>query len=190
MFNLRSVLTTRYILPVLVLLFVSGCSSSDFADLENQVAEILASPGGRVEPLPEIEPYEAYTYVGGVLSKRDPFEPFFVKEPEVSEEGEQDTGLSEEMQREIENRNREELERFELDSLEMVGTVEYENAFWAIILDPDRSVHRVKVGNYIGKNIGRIISILGDRVELREIFRNSQGRWEERGAALSITETE
>ncbi len=84
----------------------------------------------------------------------------------------------------------EELEQFELDSLRMVGTIDNESNNWAIVLDPNGVVHRVKVGNYIGGNIGKIINIFEDRIDLREIMQDSGGRWEEREAALALLEEE
>ena len=167
---------------------LTGCVSRDISDLENQVSEIIARPGGRIEPLPEIKPYEAYAYQSGNLGARNPFKLFYVIEKPEIEEGTVDTGLTEEMEREIRNRNREELEQFELDSLRMVGTLDNENNHWGIVLDPDGIVHRVKIGNYIGLNIGKITNIYEDRIELREIVQDSSGKWEERPAALALVE--
>jgi len=96
--------------------------------------------------------------------------------------------LTREMEMEIKNRNREELEDFELDSLKMVGTMEDENENWGVVIDPDGIVHRVSVGNYMGRNIGKIVNVFEDRIELREIVKNNQGRWEERQAALALIE--
>ncbi len=168
-------------------LLLSGCVSRDMSDLEQYAQEILARPGGRIEPIPEIKPYEAYAYQGAEEGKRSPFKLFYQKDPEP--EGEQEeTGLSEEMAREIHHRNREELEQFELDSLDMVGTLEDNNELWAIIRDPDGVVHRVTIGNYMGRNIGKITNISEDKVELREIVKDSQGRWQEREAAIGLSE--
>jgi type IV pilus assembly protein PilP len=66
--------------------------------------------------------------------------------------------------------------------------MEDDNEHWGIIVDPDGIVHRVNVGNYMGRNIGKIVNIFEDKIELREIIRNSQGRWEERQAALALIE--
>jgi len=174
---------------LLVINFISGCVSKDISAIENQVAEIMARPGGRIEPLPEIKPYEAYAYKSGNENASNPFKLFYVvSKPEITDDSIVDDGLTEEMEREIKNRNREELERFELDSLRMVGTIDNENNNWAIVLDPDGVVHRVSVGNYIGTNIGKIINIYEDRVDLREIVQDANGRWEEREAALALLE--
>ncbi len=177
----------RSVLCILFMLLTAGCVSNDISDLQQYVEEILARPGGRIEPIPEIKPYEAYTYESAAQNARDPFQLFYQKTQEEIADA-KDPGLTEEMENEIRNRNREELEQFELDSLRMVGTLEDENDKWGIILDPDGTVHRVKVGNYIGKNIGKILNIFEDRIDLREIIKNSQGRWEERQAAIALAE--
>jgi len=168
-------------------LVLTGCVSRDMSDLENYAQDVLSRPGGRIEPLPEIQPYEAYAYQAAQEGKRSPFKLFYEKEP-VAEQEQEDTGLTEEMAREVHHRNREELEQFELDSLDMVGTLEDGDQTWAIIRDPDGIVHRVAVGNYMGRNIGKIINIYEDRVELREIIKDSQGRWQEREAAIGLSE--
>ena len=178
----------RTIFCLLVMTIMSGCVSRDISNLERDVSDIMARPGGRIDPLPEIKPYEAYAYQSGLERKRNPFKLFFVIEKPEIEPGAVDDGLTEEMEREIRNRNREELEQFELDSLQMVGTLENDNNYWGIVLDPDGVVHRVKVGNYLGVNIGKIINIYEDRVELREIVQDSSGRWEEREAKLVLNE--
>ena len=176
-----------YLLVVLSVLALGGCVSRDISDLDQWTQEVLTRPGGRIEPLPEIKPYEAYAYMSAKENSRDPFEPFYQqRRDEVI--AVKDTGLTKEMEAEIKNRNREELEQFELDSLRMVGTLENADENWAIINDPDNTVHRVKVGNYMGRNIGKIINIFEDRVELREIIQDSNGRWDERQAAIVLVE--
>ncbi len=72
----------------------------------------------------------------------------------------------------------------------MVGTMESEDNQWGIIQDPDGVVHRIKVGNYMGRHTGKILNVFEDRIEIREIVRNSQGRWEERQAAIALVENE
>ena len=89
---------------------------------------------------------------------------------------------------EIMAHNSEELEAFELDSLRMVGTLQSESELWAIVVDSTGTVHRVQVGNYMGRNFGKVLEILEDRVELREIVKDADGNWEERNASLALAE--
>lgn len=177
--------TLQRTLWITIAVLVSGCVSSDMSDLQYQVEEILARPGGRLEPLPEIKPYEAYAYMSAQEGARDPFQLFFQTSPSDVADA-KDSGLTEAMEREIKFRNREELESYELDSLRMVGTLEDQDAQWGIIRDPQGTVHRVRVGNYLGRNIGKIMNIQEDKIELREIIKNVDGRWEERQAAIAL----
>jgi len=171
-----------------VTLTLSGCVNRDMSDLENYASDVLSRPGGRIEPLPPIKPYERYLYASGGEGLRDPFRSFFRPEPK---EQEIDTGGDPNQQRfatEILTHNREELEQLELDSLRMVGILENNNELWGIIRDPGGTVHRVQVGNYMGANYGKILNIQEDRIELREIVKDSQGLWEERQATLALSE--
>ena len=186
--------SNRYIrltIVVLAILGVAGCVSSDMSDLKKQVSDIMSRPGGRLEPLPEIKPYEAYIYESGKLGARNPFKRFYVVEQSLAIEesdGPVDDGLTEEMRSEIQNRNREELEGFELDSIKMVGTLQNDENYWGIVIDPGGVVHRVKTGNYIGLNIGKIISIEEEQIEVREIIKDNSGRYGERKALLPLAE--
>ena len=181
----------RAIIVFSVYICVAGCVSSDMTDLEQQVSNIMSKPGGRIEPIPEIKPYEAYVYESGKEGARNPFKQFYVQEQSVAiedQEGPVDDGLTEEMRNEIQNRNREELESFELDSIRMVGTLQNEENNWGIVVDPGGVVHRVKTGNYVGLNIGKITSIEEEQIEVREIVKDSSGRYQERSVLLPLTE--
>lgn len=170
------------------LIALTGCVSRDMTDLENYASNVLSRPGGRIDPLPPIKPYQRYLYQAGNNDLRDPFESFFRKKPDVAIEGTIIDEIQKKYNSEIQTHNREELEESELDSLRMVGILENNDELWGIIRDPDGSVHRVQVGNYMGSNFGKILNIQEDRIDLREIIRDSQGRWEERQATLALSE--
>jgi len=176
----------RFLL-ISAVLMLSACVSNDISDLDQWTQEVMTRPGGRIEPLPEMKPYEAYAYKSAAENRVDPFQLFYQQRQARPEEV-ADTGLTSEMEMEIRNRNREELEQFELDSLRMVGTLQDTEQSWGIVVDPGGMVHRVRVGNYAGRNIGKIVNVFEDRIELREIIRDSEGRWEERRAAIALNE--
>ena len=184
LFRLKAIWIVSF---VCALLGLGGCVSSDISDLDQYARDVLKRPGGRIEPIPEIKPYEAYAYQSAAQNARDPFKLYYQKDEETLVE-EQDSGLTKEMEDEIKHRNKEELEQFELDSLRMVGTMENEEFQWGIVQDPDGVVHQIRVGNYLGRNTGKILNVFEDRIEVREIVRNSQGRWEERQAAIALVE--
>ncbi len=162
-------------------LTLSGCGGGSMRDLERYVSEVLARPGGKIEPIPPLEPYVVYTYQSsdGV----DPFRPFFQEEPDVTTVAGEGGGPAPDP-----NRNREELEGYALDSLRMMGTLEQDETVWGIVRTPDGAIHRVQSGNYMGRNHGKITHISEEKIELTEIVPDSQGRWQERPAGLALAE--
>lgn len=164
-----------------VCLAIGGCSGGSMSDLESYVSEVLSRPGGKIAPIPPLEPYLVHTYQSsdGV----DPFEPFFQEVPEPTTVAAGYDGVSPDP-----NRNKEELEGYALDSLRMMGTLEQDETIWGIIRTPDGAIHRVQSGNYMGRNHGKITHISEEKIELTEIVADSQGRWQERPAGLALAE--
>lgn len=174
---------------ILVIGIAVGCVNRDKSDLDNYVAEVLQRPGGQIEPLPPIRPYQRYLYQSADAKLRDPFQTFLNKAPdqEVALEHRNDA-VQQRYADEISAHNREELEGFELDSLRMVGTLQNNDELWGIIQDNAGTVHRVQIGNYLGRNYGKILNIQEERIELREVTKDPDGRWEERQASLALNE--
>ncbi len=178
----------RALIALGLIVLMSGCVSKDMTDLQNYADEMLARPGGEIEPLPPIKPYERYLYQAQELRLRDPFRSIFDIRPEGPKIIEMDDPKQLEYANEISTHNREELEGYELDALRMVGVLENPENLWGIVRDQEGTVHRVQVGNYVGRNFGKIINIQEDRIDIREIIKDSVGRYEERSAALALSE--
>ena len=51
----------KIVAAMLTLLVIGGCSG-DMDDLDEYINTVKARPGGRIDPLPEITPYEFFTY--------------------------------------------------------------------------------------------------------------------------------
>lgn len=168
-------------LAVVAYLALTGCGGGSMSDLQAYVDEVLSRPGGKIPPIPPLEPYAVYTYQSS--GEVDPFEPFFQEAPDLTEIAEGEGGVSPDP-----HRNREELENFALDSLRMMGTLEQDESIWGIVKTPDGSIHRVQTGNYLGRNHGKIIHISEEKIELTEIVADGRGRWQERPAALALAE--
>lgn len=143
-------------------------------DLERKVQEIKARPGGEIEPLPEVEPYETFEYSAHDL--RSPFTPGRAEQQESAGEG----------PRPDPDRPQEPLESFSLDSLDMVGTFEMEGEKWGLVRDPDGLIHRIQPGNYMGRNYGRIVEVTESRIRLVELVPDGSGGWMEREASMTL----
>lgn len=164
-------------LPVILALSVAGLAGCgrDMSDLESYIAEVNARPGGRIEPLPVIRPYEAFTYEAYDL--RSPFIP----DKPMAKAKDRAGGL-----RPDARRPREFLEQFPLDTLEMVGTLTLEGDYFGLLQTADNLVHRVQVGNYVGQNDGRIVAIDETEIRVVEIVPDGIGGYIERPATLGL----
>jgi type IV pilus assembly protein PilP len=158
----------------LALTGLSSCSS-DLDDLQKQISDIRGRPGERIEPLPEIKPYEAFVY--GASTMRSPFVPSAPAGLDLT------TSLRPDVKR-----PREFLEQFPLDTLRMVGTLELHGRKYGLIQGKDGLVHRVLPGQYIGQNDGRITGISAAKIGLIQIVPDGVGGYIERPAALALTE--
>ena len=156
----------------LVLGLATGCQPGK-DDLEQWVAEELQRPGGEIEPIPPISTPEVVAY--DAYDLRDPFRSRATEPDEQLADEEVGEGL-----RPDPERRREYLEEFSLDALAMVGTLEIEGVDYALVRDPERVVHRVREGNYMGTNYGRVTSVEGDRIEMVELHEDGRGGWVER----------
>jgi len=156
---------------------LSACADDDLSDLKSYVAEVKARQKSAVEPLPEIKTAEPFVFNPEDL--RDPF--IQIEKIDQPEEAKAENGI-----RPDTARAKEELESYELDTLRMVGTVNLNNALWGLVKASDGTIHRVRAGNHIGRNFGKIIRIKEDQIELLEIIPDSPGAWRERKAALDL----
>jgi type IV pilus assembly protein PilP len=158
-------------LMALCALVLAGCSGRD-ADLSRFIEATKKEPGGRVEPLPEVKPYDSYVYSSSAM--RSPFVP-----------GGRGTasGPRPEVQR-----NREFLEQFSLDTMKMVGTIKLSGQDYGLVQVADGRVQRVLVGNHLGQNDGRITNIVANKISLIELVPDGLGGYIERPAALALNE--
>ena len=179
--RLDSMLKVSLLGSLLVLL--SGCGESH-NDLRQFVDQIRAKPPGRIEPIPEFQPYQNFEYTSHDL--RDPFKKVDFRRPELNEED--INNLSAGLRPDI-DRVKEPLEDFPLDTLRLKGTIDdREGVKWGLIFAPDNTIHRVIEGNYMGQNHGRIISVTDQTIELTEIVPDGLGNYIERSSAVTLIE--
>jgi type IV pilus assembly protein PilP len=155
----------------LALSILTGCSSKD-DELDQFISDTKKEPGGRVEPLPELKPYESYAYESA--SMRSPFMP-------GGSGGGSAAGLRPDIRR-----NREFLEQFSLDTLRMVGTLKMSDRTYGLIKTKDGLVHRVLPGNYLGQADGRVTEISPSKISVVEIVPDGLGGYMERPASLAL----
>ena len=171
--------SVRVLATSVAVLALSGCFGNEMSDLREEVATIKrTTPGVPLDPPPKLEPYRPFAYAAYGL--RNPFEEasFLQDMVEQLPRGGPQPDL---------DRPRELLEQFNLESLEMVGTINKEG-LWVLLSAPNSVVHRLTLGNYLGTNHGRITGISDERVDLIEIVPDGLGGWEQRESFLSLND--
>lgn len=162
---------------LLIVLLLTACGGEEFQDLQDFVKNSGADMRGKVDPPPDIRPYEPMNYDNSA-GLPDPFKP---RKPEVKNAG---GGLN---QPDF-NRPKQELEEFPLEGLKMVGYLQRKNIGYAVIRSPDGKLHRVKAGNYMGLNFGQITSVTDTDVKVKEMVQDGAGDWSERESSLQLVE--
>jgi type IV pilus assembly protein PilP len=168
----------RNSLVLMLVTFGLAACGADMDDLDQYINEIKARPGGRIEPLPEITPYEVFMYVADAQGLRSPFVP---DTPQAS-------GSAAGGARPDPDRSREYLESFPLDTLGMVGTLYMGETMYGLVQTADGLIHRVVPGNYMGQNDGRITDISESEITLVEIISDGIGGYIERDAAVGLSD--
>ena len=178
---MNSFIFSRISLVGLVLLLGACSIGNPYADIDEFVAATKAKAGGFIKPVPPLRAYTAFTYSASGM--RSPFaRPVEVKEVSLAEAG--DIVVPDF------NRAKEYLEQFSLDSMRMVGSLEMEGVRWALMRDGDGGVYRVKRGNFLGRNHGKINEVSETYVTIVEIVSNGGDAWIERPRTMSLVETE
>lgn len=158
-------------------ILLSACADPGLLELESYTEEVMARPPGPLKPIPKIALVDTFLYL-----PRDRRDPFLMDDraAEVAQ-GRNASGISPDPLR-----RKEPLEAYSLDSLRMVGSLEQYQTRWALIITPDGVLHRVRVGNYLGRNNGQIIRIEPGSLLLSEIVPTGPGEWEQRQASIAL----
>lgn len=167
----RETTRNKLLLMTLMTLIIVSCGG-DNSDLRRYINDVKARPGRAIDPLPEPKDYKKFKYT---REKREsPFLKVYKKVEGVGEQYSPDI-----------NRPKQPLESYPLDSLTMVGKVRITGIDWALIESADGRVHRIKTGQYMGKNYGKVIKISPREVLIEETIRLSD-KWKKREASLKL----
>ena len=158
---------------------LAGCGESSHQDLRNWMAEQGKGVRGKLDPLPQIKPYEPFAYADFDLP--DPFKPRKIEPVK----GESTSKLAPDL-----NRRREPLVAYPLEGLSMVGTLEKGKALYALVKTPERDIYQVRQGNHMGQNFGVIVGITDTEIKLKELMQDGAGDWSERSSTLNLLQND
>lgn len=165
----------NFLLAIAVTGLLSGCGGSGDEDLRAWMAEQGAASRGKIEPIPAMRPYEAFTY--NAFDQPDPFKPRKIE----TGKGSRGPDMT---------RRKEALESFPLETLRMVGTLQRGRAMVGLVKASDNRVFQVRQGNYMGQNFGVITAVAEGEITLKELFQDGAGDWAERQSKIMLQERE
>ena len=152
---------------------LAGCGGESHQDLRAWMSEQGKNTRGRLDPIPQIKPYEPFAY--NAFDLPDPFKPRKIEPTKGGSKLAPDLA-----------RRREPLESFPLESLTMVGTLEKNKSIYALVRTPEKDVYQVRAGNYLGQDFGVIVGISDTDIKLRELVQDGAGDWTERTSSLQL----
>lgn len=160
-------------------LVLAGCgANTDELNqwMEQQKREVKPS----VEPIPAPKKFvpQPYASITGV----EPFSNQKITSGTRIDKNQSNAVLASELRR-----RKEPLEAYPLDTMKMVGTVTRAGRPHALI-EADKLLHYVKLGEYIGQNYGKVTRIDETELTLREIVQDAAGEWIERTTTLQLQE--
>ena len=152
---------------------LAGCGGESHQDLRAWMADQGKNARGRVDPLPQIKPYESFAY--NAFDLPDPFKPRKIEPTKGASKLAPDLA-----------RRKEPLEAYPLESLAMVGTLERNKTTYALVRTPDRDIYQIRAGNYLGQNFGVVTGIGEGEIKLKELIQDGAGDWTERSSTLQL----
>jgi type IV pilus assembly protein PilP len=166
-------------ISLMTVLLVAGCGGQSHQDLRNWMAEQGKGVRGKLDPLPQIKPYEPFAYADFDLP-----DPFKTRKIEPVK-GENTSKLAPDL-----NRRREPLEAYPIEGLSMVGTLEKGKALYALVKTPERDIYQVRQGNHMGQNFGVIVGISDTEIKLKVLMQDGAGDWSERSSTLNLLQAD
>ncbi len=121
---------TRLFMYLAAAALVAGCGAQH-EDLKAWMQEQGKGVKGKLDPLPQVKPYEPFAY--NAFDLPDPFRPRKIEPVRGASKLAPDL-----------TRRKEPLEAFPLESLSMVGTLQRGKARFALVRTTDRDVYQVK----------------------------------------------
>jgi type IV pilus assembly protein PilP len=167
-------------MTVILLSSLSACGDGGMSDVKQWMAETKAQAKVTVPKLSEPKKFVPFTY-----TEQDAVDPFNQSKLTVAFAKLQSNTHS--AMAPDPNRRHEPLESYPLDSITMVGSINKGGPH--AILQVDKTVFDVKVGNHLGQNDGEIKAISENGIVISERVQDASGEWVERKTTLELQET-
>ena len=160
---------------------LSGCGDTGDEELQQWLKTERAAPRPPAKPLQAPLPFVPLVY--GAAEQHDPFgKADFDRYLATNVPSANPTLVAPELAR-----RRQVLEAFALESIALVGTLSKEGKR-VVLVRAEGALYQVAVGNYMGKNFGKITKVDDSGLVLREIAQDATGEWVVRITRLKMQE--
>jgi type IV pilus assembly protein PilP len=165
----------------LTALLLAGCGASDVKEVQDWMAQVKSETRVNVVPISAPKTFVPFAYNAG--EQTDPFSPNkLLAELARAAERSDSNKYKPDM-----DRRKELLEAYPLDTFVMVGVLQKGGINYAL-LQIDRAVHQVRVGQRIGQNYGLVTAVTDSAVNIKEVVQDAGGEWVERQSKLELQE--
>ena len=165
----------------LAALLLAACSDSDVKEVRDWMAEVKRDTKVAVVPLTEPKTFIAFAY--SAREETDPYSPNKLLAELARSAEKSDNPYKPDMAR-----RKELLESYPLDAFVMVGVLQKGGINYAL-LQQDRAVHQVRVGQRLGQNYGLVTSVTDSVINIKEVVQDAGGEWVERLSKLELQES-
>ncbi len=165
----------------LAAVLLAGCSDSDVKEVKDWMAQVKKDTRVAVAPLSEPKTFIPFAYTAREVT--DPFSPNKLLAELARAAEKDDSKFKPDM-----GRRKELLENYPLDTFAMVGVMQKASVNYAL-LQIDRAVHQVKVGQRIGQNYGLVTGVTENAINIKEVVQDAGGEWVERMSKLELQES-
>ncbi len=166
---------------LLAALTLLGACSSEQSELRAWMDDVKRNTQPIRDQIPEPKKFEPYRYDN--VSQVDPFSNAKLQAA-LDRLNKRPTAGP----RPDDNRRREALENFPLETIRMVGHLADNKQAFAL-LQAESVVYQARAGNYAGQNHGRIVKVTESEVTLKELVQDAAGDWVERESSLRLQES-
>jgi type IV pilus assembly protein PilP len=165
----------------LAAVLLAGCSDSDVKEVKDWMAQVKKETKVAVVPIAEPKTFIPFAYTA--REQIDPFSPNKLLAELARAAEKEDSKFKPDM-----GRRKELLENYPLDTFVMVGVLQKAGIYYAL-LQIDRAVYQVRVGQRLGQNYGLVTSVTENAINIKEVVQDAGGDWVERMSKLELQES-